>query len=111
MIQKNHFPKPSDRELFVATARYVLPKYLFAVSLLGGLWAFVAFYSGASEQLRNITNSGISTVFGAVVGAITIYVGQAVYERRKKRGDLIAQLPALAYDATATLMGEEYREE
>ena len=53
--------------------------------------------------MRDAAKSSVSIIFGAVVGALTVYVSQAIYERRKKRGELVARLPSLAYDATAAL--------
>lgn len=93
----------SRRELLL-TLRAVLPWYLAVVGIPGAVWLCIHFYLQASPSLRAAAASSVSIVFGAVVGALTIYVGQAVYERRKKRGELIARLPALAYEATATLV-------
>jgi hypothetical protein len=78
--------------------------YLLLVLILFGAALSLHYYRGASQEFRGIANSGLSVLFGAVVGAITLYWGQAVSERRKKRGELLAELPVVAHEAIAALM-------
>jgi len=74
------------------------------------LWWPVAWYSERHllralipQTVIDAAISGLSVVFGAVVGAISIYVGQGVFERRKQRAELMARLPGLTHDANAAL--------
>jgi hypothetical protein len=95
--------KPERRRQLLQAFRFVLPWYLAVIGILGGVWLCILFYSRASPQLWDAAKSFASIIFGAVVGSLTVYVSQAAYERKKKRGELVARLPSLAYEATAAL--------
>lgn len=94
---------PITRRDFLQALRLALPWYIAILGIPSAVWLSMRLYLQSSSQIRATVNSSISTIIGAVVGAATIYVGQAVFERRRKRGELVARLPGLAYDTTAAL--------
>lgn len=88
--------------------RFALRIYAWTLFAIGAPVLCVWFYLLTSGRSRDAANSAISVLFGAFAATLALFLGQSFYDRRKKRGELLARLPALSYEA-AVRISEYYR--
>jgi hypothetical protein len=103
---KNDAPStPASKGKFNAPfVRRLIRIYFRLLLAIGGPLLVIKFYLSSAGPARDAANAAISVLFGALVGTLALFSGQALYDRRKTRGELVARLPALSHEAVAKLL-------